>query len=362
MKIDIKDISEKDFDSFCDIPLTDCHTHLENYEKLLKLEDVWRRYRVDTMNALATSSYCEDWVSDNALGLLFKLRHPGKAYAFGSLYYPPDGTPRDGRDLLGQAQWLVGLGMDGMKMLDGKPDNRKRIGIPLDSLVYDPYFDYLVENRLPLLYHVNDPADYWDIKRVPKFVVDLNWAYLDDSFQSKEGIYGEIGGILKKHPGLRAIFAHFYFMDEEGIERASAFLDRWPDISFDLTPGWLFKSFERNLEGWREFFIKYQDRILFGTDNDYGASKELLYVMRTILETDNEIEYWDMPLHGMKLERPVLEKIYGANFRRYAGPAPKPVAAEQVRLECDRVARRAEISPSREKLLKDVRDVLGQIN
>jgi predicted TIM-barrel fold metal-dependent hydrolase len=358
MKINMKDVTEKDFLAFNDIPIIDCHVHAEKTKGISVLEGFWQRYRIDTMNILATCSYSEKRVANNAVCLLFKLRHPGKAFGFGSLFYPPSGTPTDEKELLEQAQWLMSLGFDGMKMLDGKPDNRKRIGIPLDSPVYDLYFNYLEDNKLPLLYHVNDPAIFWDKEKIPPRIIELGWAYLDDSFVSKDGIYHEIDGILLKHPGLQVIFAHFYFMDDESIERASAILERYPNVSFDVTPGLLFKSFALDLDGWRNFFIKYQDRILFGTDNDYGISKELIYAIRTVLETDNEIEFWNTELHGMKLERSVLEKIYGANFRRYAGASPRQVEAAQVIEECNRITRRAQISPLKDSLLQDVQDVM----
>ncbi len=361
MKINMKDVTEKDFLAFNDIPVLDCHVHAEKIEGIAVLEEVWQRYRIDKMNILATSSYSEEWVANNAICLLFKQRHPGKAFGFGSLYYPPSGTPTDAQDLLEQAQYLMSLGFDGMKMLDGKPDNRKRIGIRLDSPVYDLYFDYLEKNRLPLLYHIGDPAIFWDKENCPQYVKDLKWAYLDDSFVSKDGLYGEVDGILEKHPTLKVIFAHFYFMDDEGIARASAFLDRWPNVAFDVTPGLMWKSFAKDPAGWRAFFVKYQDQILFGTDNDYGISKELIYAIRTMLETDNEIEFWNTPLHGWKLDRSVLEKIYGANFRRYAGANPKIVEPAQVIEECNRITRRAQISPLKDSLLKDVQNVLDKL-
>jgi len=247
-------------------------------------------------------------------------------------------------------------------MMEGKPDTRKRIGVPLDSPVFDLYYEYLEADRIPLLFHVNDPAMFWDKDRVSAHIIERGWAYLDDSFQTKEGIYTEVEGILKKFPKLRVIFAHFYFMDEEGIERASDFLDRWPEASFDLAPGMHFPNFEKNLSGWRDFFIKYQDRILFGTDNDYGVAKELIYTMRTILETDNEIAYWDALLHGMKLDRGVLDKIYRANFQRYAGEAPREVDVDLLKEDCNRIDKMAQGSPMRESICKDVRDVLDRLD
>ena len=99
-----------------------------------------------------------------------------------------------------------------------------------------------------------------------------------------------------------------------------------------------------------------------GTDNDYGISKELIYVIRTVLETDNEIEFFNAELHGMKLERSVLEKIYGENFRSYAGACPKKVETAQVIEECNRITHRAQNSPLKVKLLQDVQDVLEVLN
>ena len=81
-------------------------------------------------------------------------------------------------------------------------------------------------------------------------------------------------------------------------------------------------------------------------------------MIRTMLETDNEIEFWNTPLHGWKLDRPVLEKIYRANFRRYAGANPIKVEAAQVIEECNRITRRAQNSPMKDSLLKDVQEVL----
>ena len=221
MRINVQDITEKDFLGFCDLPVTDCHTHVWDVEDIFKVEALETRYRIDKSNLLGITSYDEKCMANNPLCLTFKLLFPGRVSAFGSLHYPLTGAPKDGTDFLGQVKSLMEMGFDGMKMMEGKPDTRKRIGVPLDSPVYDLYYEYLETNRIPLLYHVNDPAVYWDKDRVPQFVIDKNWAYLDDSFVSKEGLYREVEGILKKFPKLRVIFAHFYFMDEEGIERAS---------------------------------------------------------------------------------------------------------------------------------------------
>ena len=361
MFININEITEKDFSGFCDIPVIDCHIHLYSVDEIFRLAYNENVYGIDKMNVLALNSYQENAMTNNLLALLFKRLYPGRVYAFASLQYPLYGAPSDGEEFLRQAKKYIELGFDGMKMMEGKPNTRKRIGIPLDSPLYDKYFDFLQEKQIPVLYHVNDPKIYWDKALVPQSVIENNWAYLDNSFRTKEELYSEVNGILAKFPGLRIIFAHFYFLDEESIERAMAFLDKWPQVSFDLAPGWHFKSFEKDLKRWRDFFIKYQDRILFGTDNDYGISRELIYTMCTILETDNEVRFWDTHLHGMKLDRDALRKIYSANFLAYASSTPRKVIAESIAAECDEVAQQAQQSPEREAIFKDLNDIRQQL-
>ena len=357
MFINLKDVTQADFKSFRDIPVLDCHTHVWSVEEISRVYENEKRFLVGKINVLSITSYAEKCMANNAMCLLFKLMHPGEIYAFGSLQYPLTGAPDNGGVFLEQVQRLMKLGFDGMKMMEGKPNTRKRIGIALDSPIYDLYYRYLEENKIPLLFHVNDPKLHWDREWVEKSDLDRDWAYLDDSFQTKEDLYAEVEGVLKKFPRLRIIFAHFYFMDEEGIRRASDFLDRWPEVSFDLTPGRMFVSFEKDYEQWRDFFIKYQDRLMFGTDNDYGLSKELIHTVRTILETDNSTELWDTVLRGMHFDVDMLKKIYSLNFQKYAGTTPKKADRMLLSEECERLAVLAQSSTLKDDIMKDIKDV-----
>lgn len=352
-------VTEQDFREFSDLSITDCHTHVHSVDEIFRIAYNESIYRVDQFNVLAINSARSR--ASNAMTLLFKRLFPRRVFGYASLQHPPEGVPANPEEFLRQAMRCKAQGFDGMKMLEGKPNTRKRIGVRLDDPVYDAYFDFLQREGMPILYHVNDPGIFWDKDRAPRVALERGWAYLDGSFRTKEELYGEVEGFLRKFPGLRIIFAHFYFMDEEGVERAGDFLDRWPQVSYDLTPGMHFKSFEANLEGWRDFIIKYQDRILFGTDNDYGMSRQLIYAMRSILETDNTIDCWDMRLRGMKLERAVLEKIYTRNFARYSGETPREVSPEDIAEECVHIEAIAGVGPEREGVLKDVADIRMQL-
>jgi predicted TIM-barrel fold metal-dependent hydrolase len=74
----------------------------------------------------------------------------------------------------------------------------------------------------------------------------------------------------------------------------------------------------------REFFLKYQDRTMFGTDNE--VSEEMYRNHFRWLETGDEyFDYWGYPgpggweIYGMELPGSVLEKIYHLNAERMFG-------------------------------------------
>ena len=98
---------------------------------------------------------------------LAKIMYPEKIYGFGGLFYPDNPNLANGQNLLEQAVRLKQLGFDGMKMLEGKPDTRKNIGLPLDSPLFDKYYSYLEAEGIPVTYHVGDPKVFWDEEKAP---------------------------------------------------------------------------------------------------------------------------------------------------------------------------------------------------
>jgi hypothetical protein len=98
----------------------------------------------------------------------------------------------------------------------------------------------------------------------------------------------------------------------------------------------MFAGFSRDPAAWRDFFIRYGDRILFGTDNSGGRTAndpekvdiatQRIAAMRRCLECTGEVEgFGTGRFEGLGLPTDVLQRIYHGNFRRYAGDAPRPV-------------------------------------
>jgi len=294
-------------------------------------------------------------VNQNAAALLFKHLRPDRYYAFGGLHYV------EPYDFAAQADTLIAAGCDGVKMIEGRPSVRRRTRFALDDPVYADFFSLLEKTGTPLLLHVGDPLEYWDAENLPEVARERGWFYGDGEHPAMEELYAETERVLGAHPKLKVILAHFHFMSDD-VERAAAFLERHPSACFDLTPGRMFGDFKKAPDEWSEFFRRFADRILFGTDNAGGTrapnpekvahSAGKIRWMREFLEWPNEAQR-----PGFGLDDAVLRQVYSANFRRMAGDSPKPVDTALAVKECDRAISLAAGEPDE----KAVRDELLEI-
>ena len=155
---------------FLDMPIIDCHTHISGADDgFAPFLELMKKSGTAAFNVLSLASAREQSftgrnLSQNLLCLLMKASCPDvKIYTFGSLYYPLPCDPVKEYDFLNHAKRLVAMGFDGFKMIEGKPDQRKLSGLPLDSEHYDDFYSYLESEGIPLLYHVADPDSFWDM-------------------------------------------------------------------------------------------------------------------------------------------------------------------------------------------------------
>lgn len=260
----------------------------------------------------------------NREALKLKLQNPGRVLFFGGLDYSDRAYLRGDVDFAAQARTLIEAGADGIKMLEGKPNVRKALGMSLASPILQPFYAYMEKQALPILLHVADPEEFWDADKVPGWARDSGWFWGDGSYPTKAQLYRETEEVLARFPRLRVILAHFYFLSAD-LKAATRFMERWPAVCLDITPGIeMYHNFTRQPAGWRRFFERYQDRIIFGTDNTSPPPKTGTYAaclqtavenirqIRTFLETDEAVYSG----RGLKLSQAALRKIYAANFRR----------------------------------------------
>ncbi len=297
-----------------------------------------------------------------AQSLYMKARHPEMFYVFAGLNHATQLT--GGRvqtpSLAGQVDEFVAMGCDGIKMIEGKPTSRQHMDIPVTDAYFTDYWARVAEVDLPIVWHVNDPEEFWDPERTPGWAKERNWGYGPDDVQ-KETLYAEVDEVLARHPQLRITFAHFYFLSAD-LARAARFLDAHPTVSFDLAPGIeMLYNLSRNPDASREFFIRYADRIVFGTDIASGqtvseAQARAGIVFRWLESADTfhvppTADFLLGPpedgiIRGMTLPDDVLAKIYRDNFTRIAGTQPRALNVSKAVEVCEWLAATAEAMSS----------------
>lgn len=302
----------------------------------------------------------------NPVSLLLKRQCHATMYSFGGIRYPQPHSAAQPYSYAQQAQRLIAMGFDGIKLF-AKPDVRRAFGQPLDSPVFDEMFSWLEESGTSVLYHIADPPEFWDAEKVPAFAKEAGWLYGEDT-PSFDGILDELDRLMAKHPRLRVVLPHFLFLSQD-LPRCDAFLARWPNARLDITPGVeLYHSLAADIGAAHAFFEKHQDRIHFGTDNvgtPYDApndgtwlksAQEKVVSIRTFLEkTEGEVFGRQQPCLG--LDGTLLDKIYATNYLNFTAPAPKPVDTEAALAYTSELLQEAEIagdSPNAVAILQDV--------
>ena len=270
--------------------------------------------------------------TQNIKGLYLKQNFSPNAYAFAGLVHPTDyaDVATVSADFLAQAKEYLSVGFDGVKMLEGYPSLIKARKLPIDSPVFDEFYAFMEANSYPILMHLANPAENWDIAKADRFAIQAGRIY-DDTYPTKEELTAQLFRVMEKFPKLKLILAHFGFFSDN-IANAERFF-RYENTLLDITPGGeQLINMGKQWTLWLPFWEKYQDRILYGTDfyafpkdeNWETAYQRRPRFLRQFLETKQEFLYLDEAFTGVSVDKYIRDKIYRKNFTKLLG-APKPI-------------------------------------
>jgi predicted TIM-barrel fold metal-dependent hydrolase len=191
----------------------------------------------------------------------------------------------------------------------------------VDDPELDPVWETLARLDVPAFIHTAEPSEFFQ----PLDYTNERWLELA-LFPSRRNdqpgqvtfdeLMTERDNLFRRHPDTKFIAAHFGWHAHD-LERAARMLDEFPNVYVEV--GAILYDLGRQPRAAREFFIRYQDRILFGKDSFQPA--EYPYYWR-VFETDDE--YFDYyrdyhafwKLYGMDLPDEVLRKLYYENALR----------------------------------------------
>ena len=216
----------------------------------------------------------------------------------------------------------VAKGAIGLKVYKGlgltnKDSKGNRVAV--DDKRLGPIWEVCGELGIPVLIHSADPFQFWQEKddqneRWFELKEKPGRYYGDSNFIPPfEEIINEQHTIFKRHPNTTFINAHLGWMGND-LDKLGKHLEEFTNVMTEF--GAVIAELGRQPKTARDFFIKYQDRILFGKDS---YNKEEFYTYFRVLESNDEYfnyfrkrhAFWKM--YGLNLPDEVLKKIYHEN-------------------------------------------------
>jgi predicted TIM-barrel fold metal-dependent hydrolase len=245
----------------------------------------------------------------------------GRILIFTNIDFSGIDNPDWTRTAVNQLEKDVHAGAAGLKVykdlgLEVKDKNGKRIAV--DDPRLDPIWEKCGELKIPVLIHSGEPSAFFDPmdnrnERWLELKLHPDRARPSSKYPSWNQVMAEQHHIFSKHRNTIFIAAHFGWL-ANNLAALGNMLDTLPNIYTEFAA--VLEEIGREPKYARKFFLKYQDRILFGKDTwsvgEYG------FYFR-MLETEDEYfpplrkyhAFWSM--YGLGLPDDVLKKIYYKN-------------------------------------------------
>ncbi len=303
-------------------PFVDVHNHQnigmskEELDRLVKDMDALNMRVMVNLSGTSGASL--------AGGAKTAARHPGRLLVFANLDFSGIDEAGWGTRAAAQLEEDVKAGAKGLKIFKNfgmtvKDARGERIHV--DDPRLDPIFEKCAQLKIPVLIHTAEPASFFE----PQDRFNERWLELKqfpkrarprDQYPPWETLIAEQHRLFARHPNTTFIDAHLGWMGGN-LARLGKLLDERPNVYTEI--GAVLAELGRQPRFAREWFIRHQDRVLFGKDS---WAPEEYHVYFRVLETADEYfdyyrkrhAFWKM--YGLDLPDEVLKKLYYKNALR----------------------------------------------
>lgn len=310
-------------------PAIDIHNHLGGGKRTLTPERV-KKY-LEEMDAAGVRTVVnldggwDDRLKETVAAL--DEAHPGRFLSFALINFEgiddPGWTDRELKRL--EAGFKAGakglkihksLGL-GHRHADGRL-------VAVDDPKIDPLWELCGTHGRPVVIHTGDPGAFFtplDAKNERWHELNDHpaWLFFGKDYPARDELHAQRLRVIARHPKTTFICAHLA-NDAEDLETVGAWLDKYPNMYVGIDAR--ISELGRQPYSARRFMIKYQDRVLFGTDTTPNRDAYRMYFR--FLETDDE--YFDPAgghhrqgfwmIYGVFLPDEVLAKLYNGNARK----------------------------------------------
>jgi predicted TIM-barrel fold metal-dependent hydrolase len=252
--------------------------------------------------------------------------YPGRFYVFTQIDWSKIDDPNFSQLMVQQLDDSVRRGARGLKILKelglGVRDASGKL-VSIDDTRLDPIWEECGRLGIPVAIHIADPEAFFhpidgNNERYEELIEHPDWSFYGPQFPSLEELIAARDRMIAKHPRTTFVVLHVGNWPEN-LDNVEALLRKFPNVQIEF--GARQAELGRQPRRTYKLFVAFQDRVMFGTDNNFEADLYQSYFRW--LETDDEyFDYYDAPaqgrwkIYGLALPDPVLEKIYHLNAEK----------------------------------------------
>lgn len=205
--------------------------------------------------------------------------------------------------------------------------------IMIDDPGLDKVFSYLKSKHVPVNGHLGEPRNCWLPLDQMTVSSDSNYfaqnpqyhMFLHPEFPSYEDQIRARDNLLKKNPDMIFVGSHLASL-EWSVDSLAAWFDKFPNAAADVSARTCHLQYQtaKDREKVRNFIIKYQDRLLYGTDVGYHGSNTEAFTKDLQQRWLDEWKYFTSDeemtapefrgkFQGLQLQKEVVDKLYYGN-------------------------------------------------
>jgi predicted TIM-barrel fold metal-dependent hydrolase len=220
----------------------------------------------------------------------------------------------------------VGIGEigKGLGLTARKADGSR---LKIDDPDLDPVWQAAARLNIPVFIHTADPAEFfkpidYSNERWLELALFSDRRYPQDRFPSFEQLMAERDNMVRRNPKTTFVIAHMSWYAND-LGKLGKMMDELPNTLVEV--GAVLYDIGRQPRAAHDFFVKYQDRILFGKDS--FQPEEYPYYWRVFETRDDYFDYYRdyhafWKLYGIDLPDEVLKKVYYRNALRITKGVP----------------------------------------
>ena len=326
---------------FAKVPKIDVHVHINGADPMLVVQAAADGFRLITIN-VDYPDFPPLPEQQSIARTLVKAHPKNLAYAAS---FSMNGWDEPGwqQNVLQQMDAAFANGAIGIKVWKNiGMEFRDHAGklVMIDDPKFDAIFDLVRARHKVLIGHQGEPHNCW--LPLAEMTVNNDREYFRDHPQYHMFLHPELPSyeqqmaardhMLERNPQVRFMGAHMASL-EWSVDELAKFLDAHANAVVDLAARMGQVQFQSNQDHdkVRRFFIRYQDRLLYGTDltqepgakpQEFRAEAHAAWLRDwQYLNTDTTLKVpeLDAPVRGLTLPRSVIRKIYSRNAERWFG-------------------------------------------